>query len=327
MALYLVTGGGGFIGSALVRRLLERGDAVRVVDNFATGERRNLEAVRDRIDLRETDIADLDALRPAFAGVDYVLHQAALRSVPRSIDNPLASNHTNIDGTLNVLVAARDAGVRRVVYAGSSTAYGDSPTLPKVETMPVAPISPYGVSKLAAEMYCGVFHRVYGLETVTLRYFSVFGPRADPGSPYSGVLALFIKALLEGRQPTIFGDGEQSRDFTYVDNVVDANLLARTAPDAPGRVINVATSVRQTLNHSYRLLAGIIGTSMSGASIAAIKPVYEPARPGHILHSLADITQAREVLGFEPRVSFEQGLRLTVDWYRENFDSLPAAGI
>ena len=325
MALYLITGGGGFIGSALVRELLRRGERVRVVDNFATGDRENIVEVRDQIDLREVDITDLAALRPTFKDVDYVLHQAALRSVPRSIDNPLASNETNINGTLNVLIAARDAGVKRLIYAGSSTAYGDSPTLPKVETMPTNPISPYGVSKLAAQMYCEVFTRVYGLETVTLRYFSVFGPRADPGSPYSGVLALFIKALLEDRRSIIYGDGEQSRDFTHVDNVVDANLLACTAPRVAGEVINVATTARQTLNYAYDYLCRIIfGESATTNGRRPIEPIYEPARTGEILHSLADISKARALLGFTPSVGFEEGLEKTVAWYRQNLGAAKA---
>src|SRR5689334_5871607 len=248
MATYLVTGGGGFIGSALARALLERGDRVRVVDNFATGRRENLAEVASSIDLFEMDICDLERLRPVLQGVDYVLHEAALPSVPRSIQDPLASNRANVEGTLNVLIAARDAGVERVVYAASSSAYGDTPTLPKVETMTSQPISPYGVTKYAGELYAQVFTRVYGLETVCLRYFNVFGPRQHPSSPYSGVLSKFITALLRGERPTIYGDGEQSRDFTYIDNVVEANLLACSAPHAAGQVINIATGIRETLN-------------------------------------------------------------------------------
>lgn len=311
MSLYLVTGGAGFIGSAIVRELLRRGERVRVVDNFSTGRRQNLSGVMDRIELREVDIRDLERLRPALAGVDYVLHQAALRSVPRSIDDPLASNSANVVGTLNVLVAARDAGVKRLVYGASSTAYGDTPILPKQETLPTNPISPYAVSKLAGEMYARVFTRIYGLETVCLRYFNIFGPRQDPTSPYSAVLSLFIAALLRGQRPTVFGDGEQSRDFTYVDNAVEANLLACASPAAVGEVINIAMGQRQTLNRTLALLRRMIGTD--------IEPIYGPPRPGDILHAHADISRARQLLGYEPKVSFEEGLRETVQWYRENW--------
>ena len=310
MALYLVTGGAGFIGSSAVRELLRRGERVRVADNFLTGRRQNLEQVLGQIELLELDITDLPRLRPAFDGVDYVLHLAALPSVPRSVQDPLTSHRMNIDGTLNVLLAARDAKVRRVVYAASSSAYGDTPTLPKRESMEPNPISPYGVTKLTGEYYARVFTRVYTLETVSARYFNVFGPRQDPTSPYSGVLSVFITALLEGRAPTIFGDGEQSRDFTYVDNAVEATLLACTAPGAAGRVLNVAIGDRITLNQVFALLRKITG--------AAIEPIYGPPRSGDILHSLADIRQAREALGYEPKVLLEEGLQRTVAWYREN---------
>lgn len=320
MALYLVTGGAGFIGSALVRELLHRGEQVRVVDNFLTGHRENLEEVAGRIDFREMDITSLDLLRPAFEGVDYVLHQAALPSVPRSVLDPVTSNRVNIDGTLNVLLAARDAKVKRVVYAASSSAYGDTPTLPKTESMKSAPISPYGVSKLVGEMYSSVFTKVYGLETVSLRYFNVFGPRQDPASPYSGVLSLFITALLEGRRPTIFGDGEQSRDFTFVQNVVEANLLACTAPNAAGRMFNIATGERQTLNDTFRILRRLILPEE-----AKIEPAYAAPRSGDILHSLADISLAREVLGYRPKIFFEEGLKITVEWYRANSKAAGAA--
>lgn len=310
MALYLVTGGAGFIGSSAVRELLRRGERVRVVDNFFTGRRQNLEEVLAQIDLREFDITDLPGLRPAFEGVDYVLHLAALPSVPRSVEDPVTSHRVNIDGTLNVLLAARDAKVRRVVFAASSSAYGDTPRLPKQESMEPNPISPYGVTKLAGEYYARVFTRVYGLETACLRYFNVFGPRQDPTSPYSGVLSVFIAALLAGRAPTIFGDGEQSRDFTYVDNAVAATLLACTAPGASGKVLNVAIGDRVTLNQVFAVLRKITG--------ASVDPVYGPPRKGDILHSLADIREARAVLGYEPQVLLEEGLQRTVAWYKEN---------
>jgi nucleoside-diphosphate-sugar epimerase len=312
LALYLVTGGAGFIGSSAVRELLRRGEQVRVVDNFSTGRRQNLKEVLPQIDLREADITDLPGLRPAFDGVDYVLHLAALPSVPRSVEDPVTCHRVNLDGTLNVLLAARDAKVRRVVFAASSAAYGDMPTLPKRECMEPNPISPYGVTKLAGEYYARVFTRVYGLETVCLRYFNVFGPRQDPTSPYSGVLSVFISALLGGRAPTIFGDGEQSRDFTYVDNAVAATLLACTAPEASGKVLNVAVGERVTLNQVFGALRKITG--------ANVEPVYGPPRPGDILHSLAGICEARAVLGYEPTVLLEEGLHRTVAWYKENRD-------
>jgi len=314
MALYLVTGGAGFIGSALVRELLRRGEQVRVVDNFLTGKPQNLAEVLDRIEFQEVDLSDLEQLRPALAGIDYVLHQAALPSVPRSVTDPVTSNQMNIDATLNLLVAARDARVKRVVYAASSAAYGDTPTLPKLESMPSNPISPYAITKLVGEMYAKVFTQTYGLETVSLRYFNIFGPRQDPTSPYSGVLSLFITSLLQGKQPTIYGDGEQSRDFTFVDNAVQANLLACTAPHVAGKVLNVATGQRQTLNNTFATLRRIIG--------ADVEPLYAAPRAGDILHSQADITQARQHLGYEPTVLFEEGLEKTVEWYRTNMKAL-----
>jgi nucleoside-diphosphate-sugar epimerase len=293
-----------------VRELLRRGERVRVVDNFFTGRRQNLEEVLADIDLRESDITDLPGLRPAFDGVDYVLHLAALPSVPRSVEDPVTSHRVNVDGTLNVLLAARDAKVRRLVYAASSSAYGDTPALPKQESMEPNPISPYGVTKLVGEYYARVFTRVYGLETASVRYFNVFGHRQDPTSPYSGVLSVFISALLAGRAPTIFGDGEQSRDFTYVDNAVAATLLACTAPAASGKVLNVAVGDRVTLNQVFAVLREITGVS--------VEPIYGPPRKGDILHSLADIRAAREVLGYEPQVLLEEGLQRTVAWYKEN---------
>jgi nucleoside-diphosphate-sugar epimerase len=295
------------------------GERVRVVDDFSVGLRQNLAEIMDQIELLEVDITDLERLRPALEGVDFVLHQAALRSVPRSVDNPLPSNFVNVVGTLNLLVAARDAGVQRFVYAGSSTAYGDTPTLPKHESMPPNPISPYAVSKLAGEMYARVFTRIYGLPTVCLRYFNLFGPRQDPTSPYSAVLSIFIAALLRGQRPTVFGDGEQSRDFTYVDNAVEANLLACSSPAAVGEVINIATGQRQSLNRTLALLRELIGTD--------VQPIYGPPRTGDVLHAHADIARAGQLLGYEPKVSFEEGLRKTVQWYQENWKKyyLPSA--
>src|ERR1700678_2123341 len=256
MALYLITGIGGFIGSSLAQELLRRGEQVRGIDNFSTGKRENLAQIRGQIDFRQVDILDLDALKSACLGVDYLLHQAAIPSVPKSVLDPIGSNRANVDGTVNVLVAARDARVNRVVYAASSSAYGDTPTLPKHERMTPDPISPYAVAKLASERYMISFYRCYSLETVSLRYFNIFGPRQDPSSPYSGVLAKFITQMLNGQQPTIFGDGEQSRDFTYIDNAVEANLLAYKAPADPvaGKVFNVATGQRVTLNETFQLL-------------------------------------------------------------------------
>jgi len=311
MALYLITGVAGFIGSSLARELLSRGENVRGVDNLSTGNRANLADIQNRIDFREADILDLDAMHRACAGVDFVLHQAALPSVPKSVLDPLGSNRANIDGTVNVLVAARDAKVKRVVYAASSSAYGDTPTLPKHEAMTPDPISPYAVAKLASEHYMISFYRCYGLETVCLRYFNIFGPRQDPSSPYSGVLAKFITQMLRGEQPTMNGDGEQSRDFTYIDNAVLANLLACQAPaqKAAGQVFNVATARRVTLNETFHALQKL--TSFAG------KPKYGPERGGDIKHSLADISKAEAGLGYKPTVDFEEGLRRTVDWYRQ----------
>ncbi|MGA9507573.1 MAG: SDR family oxidoreductase [Candidatus Sulfotelmatobacter sp.] len=310
MAIYLITGIGGFIGSSLARELVRRGEQVRGVDNFSTGRRENLSEILSQIDFREADIFDLDALKLACAGADYILHQAAIPSVPKSVLDPIGSNRANIDGTVNVLVAARDAKVKRVVYAASSSAYGDTPTLPKHERMTPDPISPYAVAKLASEHYMISFYRCYGLETVSLRYFNIFGPRQDPSSPYSGVLAKFITQMLSSQQPTMFGDGEQSRDFTYIDNAVEANLLACQAPaeQVAGKVFNVATGRRVTLNDTFKLLQEL--TSFSGSAL------YGQERGGDIKHSLADISLAEKHLGYKPKVDFEEGLRRTVDWYR-----------
>jgi nucleoside-diphosphate-sugar epimerase len=307
MAHYLVTGGAGFIGSHLAEELVRRGDRVRVVDNLSTGKRQNLAHIPD-LEFLEGDLADVDVARRAVEGVEFVLHQAALPSVPRSVQDPITSNRANIDATLNLLVAARDAGVRRVVYAGSSSAYGNTPTLPKVETMPTAPLSPYALQKLVCEQYCQMFTRLYGLQTVTIRYFNVFGPRQDPSSPYSGVISLFISAMCEKRRPTIYGDGEHTRDFTYVANVVDGVLRAVHAPEASGEVINVATAGRVSLNQLFRAVRDLVG--------ADVEPIYAEPRAGDVRDSQADISKAARLLGYEPSVPFEAGLEKTIAWYR-----------
>ncbi|HLI62614.1 MAG TPA: SDR family oxidoreductase [Terriglobales bacterium] len=310
MALYLVTGAAGFIGSALVRALLERGEQVRGIDNFETGRRENLQEVLSQIDFREADILDVEALHSACRGVDYVLHQAAIPSVPKSIADPARSNRVNVEGTVNVLIAARDAGVKRVVYAASSSAYGDTPTLPKHEDMTPLPLSPYAVAKLTGEMYMRVFYGVYGLPTVSLRYFNIFGPRQDPTSQYSAVLAKFITLMLRGERPTIYGDGMQSRDFNYIDNAVAANLLAANAPEADvaGQTFNIATGHRFNLNETVELLRPLTGYTGDVE--------YAAERKGDIKHSLADISRAQEKLNYQPRIDFREGLRRTVEWYR-----------
>ena len=320
MASYLITGIAGFIGSSLAHALVERGDEVRGIDNFSTGKRENLAGIEKHVDLRELDLKTPSAaLNAACNGVDYIFHQAALPSVPRSVLDPISSNESNIDGTLHLLVAAREAlqrdgRLKRIVYAASSSAYGDTPTLPKHEAMLPLPISPYAVTKLAGELYMQSFQRVYGLPTVALRYFNVFGPRQDPTSQYSGVMAKFIRAMLRDEQPTIYGDGEQSRDFTCIEDVVSANLLACSAPaeKVAGRVFNIACGRRITLNQTFQALKKIIGYTGEAA--------HGPERAGDIKHSLADISQAQELLGYQPRVPFEEGLKRTVDWYRQQQD-------
>jgi nucleoside-diphosphate-sugar epimerase len=308
MAQFLVTGGAGFIGSHIAEELVRRGERVRVVDSLITGKRQNL-AHLPEVEFLEGDLADLGVAREAVRGADYVLHQAAIPSVPRSVEDPVTSNRANIDASLNLLVAARDAGVRRVVYAGSSSAYGNSATMPKVETMPTAPLSPYALQKLVAEQYCQMFTTLYGLETVTIRYFNVFGPRQDPSSPYSGVISLFISALCEGRRPVIYGDGEQTRDFTYVANVVDGVLRATHAPaSASGEVINVATGGRISLNQLFRTIRDLVQSDL--------EPVYKDTRAGDVRDSQADISKARRLLSYEPIATFEDGLARTVEWYR-----------
>jgi UDP-glucose 4-epimerase len=309
LSSYLVTGAAGFIGRSIAAALLARGESVRGVDSFITGKRDNLVGL-EAMEFMEGDLADPAVCARACAGVEVVFHEAALASVPRSVADPVATNRNCVDATLNVLVAAKEAGVRRVVYAGSSSVYGDTPTLPKHEEMLPHPITPYAVAKLAGEHYLGAFARVYGMETVTLRYFNVFGPHQDPTSHYSGVLAIFCRKLLAGEQPTIYGDGEQSRDFTYIDNVVAANLLAAAAPaeKVSGRAMNLATGSAVTLNQTFDLLCGLTGYRG--------KPVYAEPRAGDIRHSLADIRLARELLGYAPMVDFAEGLRRTVEWYR-----------
>jgi len=307
MPTYLVTGGAGFIGSHLTEELVRRGHKVRVADNLSTGNRRNLAHIAG-VDFVEGDLSDMAVATRAAEGVDYVLHQAAIPSVPRSVKDPIASNRANIDATLNVLVAARDAGVKRLVFAGSSSEYGDTPTLPKREDMPSSPLSPYALQKVMGTEYCRMFTRLYGFETVVIRYFNVFGPRQDPGSPYSGVISLFATALIEGRQPTIFGDGEQTRDFTYVANVVDGVLRACEAPNAAGEAINVACGTRISLNELLRVMNTVVGTDL--------RAIYKETRAGDVKDSQADITKAKTLLGYTPLVGLEDGLRHTLEWCR-----------
>jgi UDP-glucose 4-epimerase len=315
LSRYLVTGVAGFIGRSIAAALLERGESVRGIDSFITGKRGNLAGL-EAMEFLEGNLADPAVCARACAGVEVVFHEAALASVPRSVADPEATNRNCVDATLNVLVTARAAGVRRIIYAGSSSAYGDTPTLPKHEEMLPNPISPYAVAKLAGEHYMRAFTRVYGIETVTLRYFNVFGPYQDPTSHYSGVLAIFCRKMLLGERPTIHGDGEQSRDFTYIDNVVAANLLAAEAPAerVSGRMMNVATGAAVTLNQTFELLCGLTGYRG--------KPAYAEPRSGDIHHSLADIRLARELLGYAPSVDFAEGLRRTVEWYRSSGQSI-----
>jgi nucleoside-diphosphate-sugar epimerase len=307
MSSYLVTGGAGFIGSHLAEELLRRGHRVRIVDSLITGKRTNLASI-PAAEFLEGDLAEAGVAERAAAGMDYVLHQAAIPSVPRSVNDPATSNRANITATLNILIAARQAGVKRLVYAASSSAYGDTPTLPKHEGMPTNPLSPYALQKLVGEQYCQMFTKLYGFPTVSTRYFNVFGPRQDPGSPYSGVISVFATAVLSGRAPTIYGDGEQTRDFTYIANVVDGVLRACDAPQAAGEVINVATGGRISLNDLLRVLNGLAGTNL--------KPVYEAPRAGDVRDSQADISKAKALLGYEPIVPFEDGLKRTLDWCR-----------
>ena len=314
---YLVTGGAGFIGSHLVETLLNRGQRVRVLDNLLTGKRANL-AHCPGVEFIEGSCADPDAAARAVDGVDYVLHMAAIPSVPRSVKDPLTSHRANVDGTLTMLIAAKNAGVKRLIFAGSSSAYGNTAELPKHEGMPTSPLSPYALQKIVGEQYCAMFTQLYGLETVTVRYFNVFGPRQDPTSPYSGVIALFASALFERRSPVIYGDGEQTRDFTYVANVVDGVLRACHAPGVAGEVINVATGGRVSLNELLRMMNGIVGTN--------VQPVYQTSRAGDVRDSQADIRKAAALLGYRPIVACDAGLRRTLEWYAESAvnDALPA---
>jgi nucleoside-diphosphate-sugar epimerase len=307
MASYLVTGGAGFIGSHLAEELLRRGQKVRIADSLITGKRANLDGLNGA-EFLEGDLAELSFAAQSVAGMDFVLHQAAIPSVPRSVDDPVTSNRANITATMNTLWAARSAGVRRLVYAASSSAYGNQPTLPKREDMPTSPLSPYALQKLVGEQYCRLFTSLYGFETVCIRYFNVFGPRQDPTSAYSGVISQFATALLAGRQPTIYGDGEQTRDFTYIANVVDGVLRACEAPKAVGEVINVATAGRISLNELVRVMNRIVGSD--------VKPIYKEPRAGDVRDSQADISKAERLLGYKPTVDLEEGLKLTLDWFR-----------
>jgi nucleoside-diphosphate-sugar epimerase len=308
---YLVTGGAGFIGSHIAAALAASGARVRVLDDLSTGHAENLEEIGGRVEFVRASLLDADALGRALEGVELVFHEAAIPSVPRSVENPLETHRACAEGTFALLVAAREAGVRRIVYAASSSAYGDQPTLPKVEDMAPQPLSPYAAAKLVGEYYCQVWSRTYGFETVSLRYFNVFGPRQDPGSPYSGVISRFIAALMSGERPVIYGDGEQSRDFTYISNVVEANLRAAETTRGIGEVINVATGERATLNRLLDVLKGITGKT-------DVEPEYREQRVGDVRHSLADITRARELLGYEPTVGLEEGLRKTIEWWSQS---------
>jgi len=311
--VYVITGGAGFIGSNLVEALVNKGERVVVIDDLSTGRLENIRPFMDKIEFVEGSILDLELLNRIFKGADFVLHQAAIPSVPRSIADPIASNAVNITGTLNVLVAARNAGVKRVVYASSSSAYGDTPTMPKVETMPTKVMSPYALMKLTGETYCRLFSEIYELETVALRYFNVFGPRQDPDSQYSAVIPIFIKAILEGKPPKIFGDGTTSRDFCYIQNVVNANLLACTAEGVAGDVFNIACGEQTTLTMLVEKINNILGKD--------IDAVHDAERPGDIKHSLADISKAKRLLGYEVEVPFDEGLKKTIGWYKKGMIS------
>ncbi len=306
---FLVTGGAGFIGSHLIAGLLERGHKVRAVDDFSSGKRANLAPFEGRIDIIEGDIADPDVCRRVCDGVRVVLHEAAMPSVPKSIADPAASHRANVQGTFNMLQAARDAGVKRFVSAASSSAYGESPTLPKIESMPTSPLSPYAVQKLTGEQYCRVFALCYGLQTISLRYFNVFGPRQDPKSQYAAAIPAFVTQILADRPPTVYGDGEQTRDFTYIENVINANLLAAEAPKTSGEIINIACGEHMTINEIIARINKLTGKS--------VRPNYLDPRPGDIKHSWADIQLAGEVIGYRPTVEFDDGLERTIKWYSD----------
>ena len=310
MEKFLVTGGAGFIGSNICRKLISEDCFVRVVDNLLTGKKSNLAGIIDKIEFIEADMGDEKVARAAMNDIDVVLHQGALPSVPKSVDNPAATHKHCVNATFTLLLAARDAGIRRFVYAASSAAYGDTPTLPKVETMPTSPLSPYAVAKLAGEYYCSVFYKVFGLETISLRYFNVFGQFQDPTSQYAAAIPAFVTAILKNEQPTIYGDGEQSRDFTYIDNVVEANLLAARTKHTAGEVVNIACGQAVTVNEIINMINELVGKN--------VKPLYTDPRPGDVKHSLADITAAEKLLSYKPTVAFREGLQKSIDWYREN---------
>ena len=309
MALYLVTGGAGFIGSNICQELVKRGESVRILDDFSTGKRENIVGFKDNVQLIEGDIRNLEIVKIAMKGVDFVLHQGALPSVERSVKDPLTTTRVNVLGTLNVLLAAREAKVKRVIYASSSSVYGDTPTLPKKEEMKANPQSPYAVTKLIGEEYCRIYYSIYGLETVCLRYFNVFGPRQDPGSQYAAVIPKFITLMLKGKSPPIYGDGEQSRDFSFIDNVIEANLQACKAKEGPGKVLNIACGKRVTINELVKRLNRILHTG--------IEPAYENPRKGDVRHSLADISKARKILHYSPEIEFAEGLEKTVQWFQK----------
>ncbi|MCX5635966.1 MAG: SDR family oxidoreductase [Planctomycetota bacterium] len=310
MDKFLVTGGAGFIGSNICRKLVSQGCFVRVIDNLLTGKKSNLADIIDKIEFIEADMGDEQKARSAMKGIDVVLHEGALPSVPKSVDNPAATHKHCVDATFTLLLAARDAGIKRFVYAASSSAYGDTPTLPKIETMATNPLSPYAAAKLFGEYYCSVFYKVWGLETISLRYFNVFGPYQDPTSQYAAAIPAFVSLILKDKSPTIYGDGEQSRDFTYIDTVVDANLLAARVKRTAGEVINIACGQAVTINQIIGMINKLVGKN--------VKPIYAPSRAGDVKHSLADITLARKTIGFNPAISFHQGLEKAIGWYRDN---------
>ena len=311
MGTSLVTGGAGFIGSNMVRFLLLQGQQVRVLDNFTTGKRHNLAELPHPVEVLEGDVRDLAAVRRAVRDADVVYHLAALGSVPRSIQDPRTTHEVNVGGTFNMLEASRDAGVKRFVFASSSSVYGQSHVLPQHEDLPLAPISPYGATKAVGELYCRAFYETYHLQTISLRYYNVFGPRQDPASQYAAAIPLFVAALLRDRRPTVFDDGEQTRGFTYVDNVLEANWLAAIAPETRGQSLNISTASAVSVNTVVRTIRTLLGRDH-------LEPIYAPPRPGDIKHSLADVTKARQLIGYEPKVSFDAGIRRAIDWYRQN---------